>query len=313
MENMQLYVGIDVAKHHVDVALSPDAAVARFKNDDGGIQQILALLQGKSVGLVVLEASGGYERQVTATLLGAGIAAVAVNPRQVRDFAKALGRLEKTDDIDARVLSLFAERIRPPVRALPDEKLSEIKEWITRRQQLVDMMVAEKNRALQAKGRLLRGIREHIDWLRKRIRETEHDLSELLQNTPVWDARIELLDQQKGIGRNGAVMLVTCLPELGTLNRKQIAKLVGLAPLARDSGRSHGKRTCWGGRADVRACLYMQTMSAIKWNPVISSFYARLVGRGKPKMVALVAAMRKFLTILNAVTRDHLNQASASA
>lgn len=313
MESKQLFVGIDVAKYHVDVALSPDGAVEKFKNDDAGIQQILGMLNGKSVGLVVLEASGGYERQVTATLLGAGIPAVAVNPRQVRDFAKAIGRLEKTDDIDARVLSLFAERIRPPVRALPDERLMEVRDWITRRQQLVEMMVAEKNRAQQAKGRLQRAIREHISWLQKRIRETERDLSDLMKDTPAWDARVELLDEQKGIGRNGAVLLVACLPELGTLNRKQIAKLVGLAPLARDSGQMKGRRTCWGGRADVRACLYMQTMSAITWNPAIRSFYDRLVSRGKPKLVALVAAMRKLLTILNALTREHLKTISATA
>lgn len=313
MENKQIFVGIDVGKHHVDVALSGDGAVSRHKNNDAGLQEILELLREKNVGLVVLEASGGYERQATAALLGAGIPAVAINPRQARDFAKAMGRLEKTDDIDARVLSLFAERMRPPVRALPDERLVEIRAWLARRQQMVGMLVAEKNRAQQAKGRLLRGIREHITWLEKRIRESERDLSDLLKNTPSWDARVELLDDQKGIARNGAITLIACLPELGTLNRKQIAKLVGLAPLARDSGTMKGKRSCWGGRADVRACLYMQTMSAIKCNAPIRTFYARLLSHGKPKMVALVAAMRKFLTILNAVTREHLKKVALAA
>jgi transposase len=306
VDSKQIFIGIDVSKHQVDLAVGADGAVKQFSNDDAGLEQIVMLLQGMNIGLAVLEASGGYERQVTAALLGAGIPAVAINPRQARDFAKAIGRLEKTDTVDARVLALFAERIRPPVRPLPDECLREVQAWLTRRQQLVGMLVAEKNRAKQAKGKVLRSIREHIAWLQKRIRDNERDLSDLLKDTPVWDARVELLDAQKGIARVGAATLVACIPELGKLNRKQIAKLVGLAPLSRDSGTMRGKRSCWGGRSDVRACLYMITLTAIRFNPTIKAFYVRLCSAGKPKMVAVVACMRKFLTILNALTRDHL-------
>lgn len=306
MDDKLVFAGIDVGKYHVDLALGSDGEVSRFKNDDGGIEQILGVLKGRPVGLVVLEATGGYERQVMASLLGAGLPAVAVNPRQTRDFAKALGRLEKTDKVDARVLALFAERIRPPVRPLADESLREVLDWLTRRRQLVEMLVTEKNRVQQAKGAVRRDIEQHITWLKKRIRESEQDLSALLADCPAWDARVELLDAQKGVGRVAALTLVASLPELGTLNRKQIAKLVGVAPLSRDSGISRGQRSCWGGRAAVRACLYMATLVAIRHNPTIRPFYARLRAAGKPKMVALVAAMRKFLTILNALTRDHL-------
>jgi transposase len=306
-----LFIGIDVGKFHVDVALGADGPVSRFENTDGGIEQILALLKARSVGLVVLEASGGYERQLTAALLGAGWPAVAVNPRQVRDFSRAIGRLEKTDEVDARVLALFAERIRPPVRPLPDETLQLVQDWLTRRRQLVDMLVAEKNRAQQARPEIRKSINAHITWLKKQLRDSERELKDVLSDCPQWDARVELLDQQKGLGRVSAATLVAGLPELGTLTRKQIAKLAGLAPLSCDSGTMRGKRTTWGGRSDVRACLYLVTLVAVRWHPTLKAFYARLLARGKPKMVAIVAAMRKYLTILNALTRDHL-RATAS-
>jgi len=305
VDSEKLFVGIDVGKYHVDMALSGESDVRQFKNDDGGIEEILRLLQGRSVGLVVLEASGGYERQVLASLLGASIPAVAVNPRQARDFAKALGKLEKTDAVDARMLARFAESVRPAVRPRPSEEIAEVQEWLSRRRQLVEMLTAEKNRTQHAKGGVLKDIREHIEWLKKRIRDNERELGDLLKDAPEWNAEVEMLDAIKGIGPVSALTLLAAVPELGTLNRKQIAKLVGVAPLCRDSGTLHGKRTCWGGRAEVRACLYMAALVATRANETIRTFYGRLLAAGKPKKLALVACMRKLLTILNARVRDH--------
>jgi transposase len=305
MESRRLFVGIDVGKYHVDIALSGEREVSRFKNTDEGIEEILRLLEGRAVELVVLEASGGYERQILASLLGAGIPAVAVNPRQARDYAKALGKLEKTDAVDARMLARFAESVRPPVRSRPSEELAEVQDWLARRRQLVEMLVAEKNRSQHATGGVLKDIREHIEWLKKRIRDNERELGDLLKNAPEWNAEVEILDGEKGIGRIAALTLLAAVPEMGKLNRKQIAKLVGVAPLCRDSGTLRGKRTCWGGRADVRACLYMATLVAARFNETIRAFYRRLTSAGKPKKLALVACMRKLLTILNARVRDH--------
>lgn len=305
MGDEKLFVGIDVGKYNVDIALSDEGEVGRFKNDDEGIDGVLGLLKGRNVGLVVLEATGGYERQILASMLGAGIPAVAVNPRQVRDFAKALGKLEKTDAIDAHVLSKFAAYVRPPVPPRVSAELEEVQGWLTRRRQLIEMLVAEKNRTQHAKHGVLKDIRAHIDWLKKRIRDSEKDLREILSHAPEWDAEVEVVDSIKGIGRIAALTVMAGVPELGTLNRKKIAKLVGVAPLARDSGTLRGKRTCWGGRADVRACLYMAALVAARFNDTIRSFYRRLLAAGKPKKLALVACMRKLLTILNARIRDH--------
>lgn len=299
-----MFVGIDVGKHFVDLAFDGNNEVTRYKNDDEGIEKILKALTGRSVGLVVLEATGGYERQILASLLGAGVPAVAVNPRQVRDFAKSLGKLEKTDQIDARVIAHFATAARLQVRPRVPAELDEVLQWLTRRRQLVEMLVAEKNRAQQARGGVLANIRQHIEWLKKCVRDTEKDLKELLKDAPEWDAKVDLLDAQKGIGRLSALTLVASLPELGTLNRKKIAKLVGIAPLCRDSGTLRGRRTCWGGRPAVRACLYMATLTAIRHHTEIKAFYKRLRAAGKLAKVAIVACMRKYLTILNALTRD---------
>lgn len=305
-----MFVGIDVGKHFVDLAVDGNSEVTRYRNDDEGIDQILKALAGRSVGLVVLEATGGYERQVLASLLGAGFPAVAVNPRQVRDFAKALGKLEKTDKVDARVLARFAAVIQPKVRPRVPAELDEVLQWLARRRQLVEMLVAEKNRAQQARGGVLANIREHIEWLKKRVRDTEKDLKQLLKDAPEWDAKVELLDDQKGVGKLSALTLIASLPELGTLNRKRIAKLVGIAPLSRDSGTLRGRRTCWGGRPAVRACLYMATLSAVRHHPQIKAFYKRLRAAGKLAKVAIVACMRKYLTILNALIRDQQRAAS---
>lgn len=304
MEPSILFVGIDVGKRFVDLAVHGNEEVTRYENDDEGIERILKALAGRSVGLVVLEATGGYERQVLASLLGAGIRAVAVNPRQVRDFAKAVGKLEKTDEIDARVIAHFATVVQPTIRPRVPAELDEVLQWLSRRRQLVEMLVAEKNRAQLARGGVLANIRRHIEWLKKCVRDTEKDLKLLLKDAPEWDAKVQLLDDQKGIARLSALTLTAGIPELGTLNRKKIAKLIGLAPLCRDSGTLKGRRTCWGGRPAVRACLYMATLSAIRHHPQIKAFYKRLRAAGKLPKVALVACMRKYLTILNALIRD---------
>jgi transposase len=300
-----MFVGIDVGKYQVDVALGPDGPVHQFKNDDEGIDGVLKLLAEKQVSLVVMEASGGYQRQLLASMVAQKLPALAVNPRQTRDFAKAVGKLEKTDEVDARVLALFAERIRPAVRQLADETLEQVSDWLARRRQLVEMLTAEKNRRLQAKAAIRRNIEAHIAWLKAQLRDTEKDLSGTMSGCPSWNAIVELLDAEPGIGRLAAITLTAVIPELGTLNRKKIAKLVGVAPLSRDSGKYRGRRSVWGGRAAARSCLYMSTLVATKHHPRIRAFYVRLLAAGKPKMLALTAAMRKFITILNAIVRDH--------
>ena len=300
-----VFIGIDVGKHRVDVAIGADGPVHTFTNDDEGIEQVLKLLADQQVGGVVLEATGGYQRQLLAALLANKLPAVAVNPRQARDFAKATGKLEKTDKVDARMLAFFAERLRPPSRPVPDETLQEVSDWLARRRQLVEMMTAEKNRRHQATGAIRRNIEAHITWLKKQLRDTEKDLSDTMSGCPSWDAVVELLDEQPGIGRLAAMTLMAVVPELGTLDRKKIAKLVGVAPLSRDSGQFRGRRMIFAGRAAARSCLYMATLVATRYNPTIRAFYARLLAAGKPKKLALTAAMRKFLTILNAIVRQH--------
>lgn len=311
-QNSGLYVGIDVGKRHLDVAFQSDGAVERFTNDQEGIAEIEQRLLAQPVERVVFEASGGYQRELLAALLSAKLPAVAVNPRQVRDFAKAMGRLEKTDKVDATVLALFAERMRPEVRSAVDAVLEEIQMWVTRRRQLVEMLVAEKNRSQQARGGVRRDIDAHINWLKKRLRDMEKELSDMMSQCSAWNAEVELIDAQPGLGRLTSMMLLAEVPELGTLSRRQIAKLVGIAPLSNDSGKHHGKRTTWGGRSAVRASLYMATMVATRFNPTIKAFYVRLVARGKPKKVALVACMRKLLTILNAIIRKSRQPSVAS-
>lgn len=308
------YVGIDVSKEHLDVCSSGAAVPTRWTNDDAGIEALVAALRGETPALVVMEASGGYQRRVLVALVEAGISAVAVNPRQARDFAKALGLLEKTDQVDARALMLFAERVRPEVRAITDETTRLFEEALGRRRQLVEMLVAEKNRLQQAESRGVRkDIEEHVKWLKKRVRDTDDDLDARVLRAPAWNAKVELLEQIDGIGRVTALTLLSAIPELGTLNRKQIAKLVGVAPLAHDSGKSTGRRCIWGGRAVARATLYMATLVATRHNDTIRAFYVRLLAAGKVKKVALIACMRKLLTIANAVVRAHLRLQTTAA
>lgn len=305
----EIFVGIDVSKDFLDVAVSHSGSTERFANSEQGVGQLCEKLRDYHVQRVVMEATGGYQRLALALLLQRGFAAVAVNPRQARDFAKALGFLEKTDQIDARTLRLFAERVRPEVRALPDDMTQALDELLTRRRQIVEMLVAERNRAAHAQtSRVRKNIKEHIEWLKKQLRQTDDELKKQVESSPAWNAKVELLQQIPGVGRVTVLTLLSAVPELGTLNRKQIAKLVGVAPLCRDSGKQNGKRSTWGGRSDARAVLYMAAMVACRCNPTIKPFYRRLVAAGKAKKLALVAAMRKLLTIANACMRDHLKQ-----
>jgi transposase len=273
-------------------------------NAPDGIEELVERLGKIGPQLVVMEATGGFEVPAAGALAAAEIPVVIANPRQVRDFAKSSGQLAKTDAIDAHVLALFAERVKPEVRALPDEDARALDAVVKRRRQIIDMITAENNRLGFALPTVKKGIKKHIRWLERQLDEVDSDLDGLIRNSPVWQAKSDLLRDVPGVGPNLARTLIAELPELGRLSNKQIAALVGVAPLARDSGLFRGKRRVWGGRATVRSALYMSILSATTWNPVIRVFYQRLRAQGKPPKVAMVACMRKLLTILNAMIRD---------
>jgi len=255
--------------------------------------------------LAVLEATGGLEVAVVAALAAASVPVVVANPRQVRDFARATGQLAKTDRLDAQILAQFAATVRPIPRPLPEAGTQELAALLTRRRQLIDMLTAEKNRLSSALKSVRKGIQAHITWLERRLAETDHDLSTTIQASPVWREQDDLLQSTPGVGRVLSTTLLASLPELGTLNRKQIAALVGVAPFARESGAWRGKRMIRGGRAPVRVALYMSALVATRYNPVIKAFYRRMRDSGKPAKVALTACMRKLLTILNAILKHH--------
>jgi transposase len=298
------YVGLDVAKAHLDVAVHPTDAAQRFPHDEAGLTALVSYLRPMAPALVVLEATGGYETDVVAALAVAGLPLAVVNPRQIRDFAKAIGRLAKTDALDAAVLARFAAQVRPEPRPLPDATQQDLTALLARRRQLVEMLTAERNRLLLARGRVKHDLQVHIHFLEQRLKETDTDLKTLIRESPVWRAREQLLRSVPGIGPTTAATLLAQLPELGRLSRQQIAALVGVAPLNADSGRRQGTRIVWGGRAAVRAPLYMATQVATRCNPAIRTFYQRLRAAGKPPKVALIAAMRKLLTILNAMMKS---------
>jgi transposase len=298
---MPCYIGLDVSKAVIDAVVRPTGEVQQFANDAPGHAALVAWAQPLAPAALVLEPTGGYERAATVALMAAGLPAVVVNARQIRDFARSTGQLAKTDRLDAAVLALFAERVQPPVRPLGDAATGELADLVTRRRQLQDMLTMEKNRLGLARGRVRRDVQAHIRWLEKRLHETDDDLRQAIEASPVWRVKEELLRSVPGIGPVSARTLLALLPELGTLNRKQVAALVGVAPLARDSGQWRGRRVIWGGRAAVRQVLFMAALVASRRNPVLAAFYARLRAAGKPAKVALVACMRKLLTILNAM------------
>jgi len=298
-----IYVGIDVCKDRLDVAQRPTGPLWYVPNDEAGIEELVKRLRGLQPTLVVLEATGGMELALVSVLAAVRLPVVVVNPRQVRDFASATGRLAKTDAMDAQVLAQFAEAVRPELRPLSDAATQELGALITRRRQLVQMLTAEKNR-LGAAARAVRpDIQEHIRWLQRRLNDLDRDLGETVRSSDVWREKDDLLRSAPGVGPVVSTTLLAELPELGSLNPKEIASLVGVAPLNRDSGTLRGKRTVWGGRSQVRAVLYMGTLVAARRNPVIRLFYQRLLAAGKPKKLALTACMRKLLTILNAMIR----------
>jgi transposase len=303
----EVFVGIDISKATLDIHTLPGGETWSTPNDDQSAPALVTRLAALKPVLIVLEATGGLERRLLAALLAAKLPAVVVNPRQVRDFAKAMGQLAKTDSLDARILALFAERIRPPVRRAPDEQTVELDALIVRRRQLVDMITAEKNRLAAAppSQRVVRAIRKTIAWLEKQLDDVDQDLDKSVRNSPAWKDKDEAFRSVPGVGKVLSRTLLAQAPELGTLGRKQIAALIGLAPLNRDSGTQRGRRCIWGGRAQVRQVLYMSALAAIRFNPIIAAFHARLIAAGKTRMVAIVACMRKLLTILNAMARSN--------
>jgi transposase len=300
-----LYLGLDVAKATVELASEPAGITQQFATDPAGLAALVAQCRAHPVALIVLEATGGYEAPVAAALATAGLPVAVVNPRHVRDFAKALGRLAKTDRIDAQVLALFGARVRPQPRPLPDEATQELEALLTRRRQLLEMLHAERQRRTVARARLVRrSLDAHIRWLERQAIDTDAELDQLIQASPLWRVQDQLLQSVPGVGPTLSRTLLGTVPELGQLDRRQIAALVGVAPLARDSGQQHGRRVCWGGRPTVRTVLYMAALVAARWNPVLRTFYQRLRAAGKPAKVALTAVARKLLVYLNAILRD---------
>jgi transposase len=297
------FIGIDVAKEELVLAVRPSGERWTSPNTPAGLGALREHLTSLAPALVVLEATGGYELAAVASLGAVGLPVVVVNPRQVRAFARATGRLAKTDRVDAEVLALFAERVRPPVRALTDEATQDLEALLLRRRQLIEMLTAEKNRLGLARKPIRKSLTAHIRYLERELHGTDADLAALIHASPLWRATEDLLQSVPGIGPVVARTLLGELPELGQLSRRQIAALVGVAPVARDSGAQRGKRQIAGGRATVRTALYMATLVASRCNVVIRAHFQRLVAAGKPKKVALVACMRKLLVILNAMLR----------
>jgi len=305
MTEGSVFIGIDVAKARLDVAVRPDGDTWQAANDANGIAALVARLDHLRPALIVLEATGGYERPVVASLAAAGLPVAVVNPRQIRDFAKATGKLAKTDTLDARVLAHFAAAVQPAPRPLPDADTQALAAILARRRQLVAMLTAEHNRLHTAPTAIRERIGAHIVWLEEELKGTDSELAQVIAADPTWRERDALLRSVPGVGPVLATTLLAELPQLGALTRHQVAALAGVAPLNRDSGTRRGIRTVWGGRARVRGALYMAALVATRYNPVIRAFYARLCAAGKPKKVALTACMRKLLTILNALLAHH--------
>jgi transposase len=300
----KVFVGVDVSKDSLDVAIGPQKEIITFSNDQKGVDSLVKKLKRFDAYLTVFESTGGYELLAASCLAESGLAVVIVNPRQVRNFAKATGILAKTDAIDARVIARFAEAVKPEVRQLKDRQTSELTALVTRRRQIIEMIVAERNRLRLANKRNKKDIEDHIRWLKKRLDKIETDIGKMIQSSPIWRCKDDILQSVPGIGPVTSATLICDLPELGILSPKKIAMLAGLAPLNCDSGKFKGRRRIWGGRAAVRSGLYMATMAAIRCNPAIKGFYQRLIAAGKCHKVAATACMRKLLVIVNAMLRD---------
>jgi len=303
MTKEAVYVGVDVAKDTLDVADSGSRETRQFTNDHEGIAKAVQYIASLQPAGIILEATGNLEMPLAVALQAECLPVVIINPRQVRDFARATGALAKTDAIDARILALFGLRIKPEVRPLPDKQAREMGSLLTRRRQLMEMLVAERNRLSRSDEDVQLNIKDHIKWLKEALSDINNDLERRIQSSPSWHEKGNLLRSVPGIGKVVSTTLLIELPELGQLNRRKIAALVGVAPLNRDSGTMRGKRTVWGGRAKLRAVLYMAALVATRRNPIIAAFYRRLLDAGKVKKVALVACMRKLLTMVNAMMR----------
>ena len=303
---VEKFVGIDVSKGTLDIHIAPPGKSLHVVHDDSGIGQILESMKEVCPTLIVLEATGGLEIRLASELASAGLPVAVINPRQARDFAKATGRLAKTDQVDAAVLAAFAQAIRPQARPLKDADTRALDDMVSRRRQLITMRVQEMLRlGMAASAPMQKSLRKHIAWLDKQIDQIDSDLTKRLRNSDLWRTKDDLLQGIPGVGAVTSITMLTKCPELGTLNRREIAALAGVAPLANDSGKHRGKRSIWGGRADVRAALYMATLSAIRFNPAIKEFASRLKQAGKPAKVVIVACMRKLLTIMNAMLKNN--------
>ena len=301
----KIIIGIDVSKASFDIAVHPTGECWNVSNDKADIVALSKRLQKLTPALIVLESTGGLELPLVSELASLGLPVVVINPRQVRDFAKAVGRLAKTDSIDAHMLAKFGQAVKPEIRPLKDEQARELTALLVRRRQVVDMLTAEKNRLQGVSSKRVRSdIVAHIKWLEKRLNDVDGGLRKFIEASTIWRVKDEILQSTPGVGPVLSLTLIANLPELGSLNRKQIAALVGVAPLNRDSGFFRGTRSVWGGRAHVRAVLYMSTLAAVRCNPTLKEFHQRLIAAGKKPKVALTACMRKLLTILNAMVRD---------
>lgn len=305
--NSDLFVGIDVSKATLELGTIESEQSVSFANSSDGIAELTAHLDKLQPSLIVLEATGGYEAVAVASLAAAQLPVVVVNPRQVRDFARSAGQLAKTDRLDARILAFFGQVFHPEPKPVPDAQASEIKALVTRRAQILEMITAETNRIHAAPQDVQQDIRLHLVFLKERLAHIDGDLSQFIRNSPVWREKDEIIRSVPGAGPVLSATLLAHLPELGSLNRRQIAQLAGVAPINRDSGYYRGSRHIWGGRSKVRSALYMAALVASRHNPVIRAFYLRLIEAGKAKKVALVACMRRLLTILNAMLRRGAN------
>lgn len=304
MATAPVYIGMDVSKAVLDICVA-DGESWQTENVDSAMEALCERITSLKPTLIVLEATGGYELRAAAALAAAGLPVAVVNPRQVRRYAQAVGKLAKTDRIDAEILARFAAAVQPPVRPMPDAETRELEALITRRRQLVEMIVAEENRRRQAAPVTLKEIKRHIAWLRRQLAKIDQTIDDNVRRSPIWRAKDDLLQSVPGVGGATARTLLALLPELGTLDRKRIAALVGVAPFNRDSGTLRGRRAVWGGRARVRSALYMAALASTRWNPTLKAFYRRLRDAGKPYKVAIVACMHKLLLILNAMVRDN--------
>jgi transposase len=306
MDSEKVFIGVDISQDSLDMVAYPTGQIWQYKNSKGGITKAIAKLRGLELKLIVMEATGGLEKPLCKALFQAGLPAAIVNPRRIRDFGRSMGILAKTDKLDAKVMAYFAAKIEPAPRPIQDEASQKLENLLTRRSQISDMIIAEKHRLKHGSDRIVKKhIQDHVNWLESELNDLEKALKDSIRQNTNFAEKVKLYESMPGVGDNLSYNLVANLGELGHLNQREIAALVGVAPLNRDSGKQRGRRMIWGGRATVRKALYMPALSAIRCNPVIRDLYQRLIAKGKLKKVALVACMHKMLTILNSMARNY--------